>query len=191
MSTPSVTATSPVDGGTIAGAWGQAVYTDLTSLAAFIADMSKVVEKGSDTSRASTSTLADDPALTLAVSANASYIMNAFVIFGAGGAASTNGFKFAWTGPSGATMNWVPHTKIDTDATNAATSIWMAQRDIGTTISSGGAGANTIKVIARPYGLLKTSSTAGSLTLQWAQATSNGTATIVYAGSWIELRRVS
>lgn len=161
---------------------------EFNALVTAIQDMTLYDEKPLDEAHSLTAVVADDTDLALAVKPNAVYDMGAHIIFTAGAAAATNGFKFGFAGPAGATMKWVPHSKIDTDGTNQAAAIWMSSLAITQTISSGGAGAN--KLVARASGLLMVSATAGTFKLQWSQATSNAAATTVYAGSFLTLRRI-
>jgi hypothetical protein len=138
----------------------------------------------------SSTTLQDDDTLFASVAASTTYEVSLFLLFGALGAASTGGIKLGWSAPASSTFDWSPYGKIDSDATNAATSIWMSHNIISDTVNLGGGSANTVKMAARPYGYLTTSTTPGIFKFRWAQATSNGTATIVRAGSRLLLRPV-
>lgn len=146
------------------------------------------VRRSADHAGRTNNTIAADDVLVLTVAANAIYEITSEIFYTAGGAAATNGLKVGWSGPSGATFDWTWYGKIDTDGTATATSTWMAGRAIGDQLSSGGAGATLCA--ARPHGLLITSSTSGSFSFQWAQSTTNGTATIIKAGSFLIARRV-
>lgn len=165
--------------------------SELAGIVSAIQDMTLYVEKTADTSRASTTSRTADPHLTLPVKANATYEMSGLLVYGAGGAASTNGFDFGFTAPSGATLEWESNAKIDTDGSNSAAAKWFVHRVLADSIFTGGAGGNTNKLNATPQGRLKTSSTAGNLVVVWAQHTSSATATILYTGSHLRLRRVA
>lgn len=52
-------------------------------------------------------------------------------------------------------------------------------------------GAGTNKSVARLHGFVRNGSNAGSVTLWWAQGTSDGTNTTVKAGSWVRAFRVA
>jgi hypothetical protein len=166
--------------------------TEFGGIISAIQDMTGYVEKFADETVTSSATLQDDDELqfTLGV-ANAVYDLYGNIIYGAGGATSVNGFKYTFTGPAGATLAWVPHVKIDTDGANAAAAIWQTGLSIGQTVQAGGAGGVAITMTAAPRGLLKVGGTTGSLKLRWSQATSNGTGTKVYAGSFLHVRRVA
>ncbi len=97
--------------------------------------------------------------------------------------ATTGDLKYAFTGPSGATMTWESRGLAAADVANVA----MVSTDvaaIGTTVTHGTLGAGTTLTVLGT-GLLVVSVTAGNLQLQWAQGTSSGTATNVFAGSWL------
>lgn len=143
----------------------------------------------SDLSRASTTTLTADTQLAVPVMASAMYEVMGHIKYTAGGLASANGFKQGWTFPTGATIDWSAASKTDADGTNAAASGWFAGLDATLpTISSGGAGA--VNLAARPYGILITSTTPGTLAFAWAQHTSSVTATVVKTNSFIIARRI-
>ncbi len=108
--------------------------------------------------------------LTLAVAANAKYVMNAGII-----AQNTTGnFVPSWTGPSGATMKW-----------NDTTSSLDYSSTIGATNNTFAANAGTRLIFLT--GRLLTSTTAGALTFTFSA--SAGTST-VFADSWLTLTRV-
>ncbi|MFE4367950.1 MULTISPECIES: collagen-like domain-containing protein [unclassified Streptomyces] len=124
--------------------------------------------KSADTSRASTATLAADNHLVVPVVANATYAVEAVVVWTNGG----GGMAIGWTGPSGATMVWT-----DNDGAGMQT--------IGTTDTFSVTTGTSLK------GALKTGTTAGSLTLRWAQGTSNAAATVLKSGCYLSARRIA
>jgi hypothetical protein len=124
--------------------------------------------KGTQTDRASTITPAADPDLVVSVEANSRYEVTAIVGWVNGG----GGMRIDFTGPSGATMLWVDNdgslaTSIGTDLTFNVT--------VGTTLK----------------GTLVTSGTAGSLTLRWAQNSSNAANTSMLVGCGLYAQRVA
>ena len=144
----------------------------------------KAVYKGSTTARTSTTTLADDPDLTFTVAASATYLFQALLIYDGGSGGSVGNFKFAFTVPTSATLYYgfiwqdassVTHNSVDiTNATN--------------TLDTNGLGT-WFHINIR--GTLVVSSTAGSMTLQWAQGTSNGTRVDLSVGSHLTAQRVA
>lgn len=148
--------------------------------------------KPSDTSRANTSTLANDPDLFISPVANAVYAVQAWLIT-EGGTVGDMKVGFAW--PAGATFPW----GIITYPTNVgsapiSSAVFMGAFGAPTSGSSnfgiGGTGAgaqNFVPIV----GMLTMGNTAGSLNLQWAQSTSDGTAAIMKAGSVLIATRLS
>lgn len=131
-------------------------------------------------------TFVNDTALTGPVVGSAVYEMATQVIYTA---AAASKIQFGWSGPSGATLDWVVQA-LGVGVTAADEGIFTAlARTINDTKIVGCDG--TIPVAARLTGLLIVSSTPGSLTLQWAQAVAGATATIVKAGSYMVLKRVA
>lgn len=123
--------------------------------------------KTSSTSRASTTTVSADPHLVVAVEANAVYRVQVFVGWTNGG----GGFKAAFSGPSGATMNW---TDNDGGYSSAIGTTQSFNTTVGTSF----------------LGTLITSGTAGNLSLVWAQDSSNAANTTLAAGCHIAVERV-
>lgn len=117
----------------------------------------KSVIKTSDTTRISTTTLADDPHLSLALEANKTY--HFFASFNIDMEVSGPHFKMTFVGPSGSTINWSAVIRDDFLAGSGGTSQASPSVD---------AGAN----LAVCFGSIAVGNTAGNLTLQWAQNTS-------------------
>jgi hypothetical protein len=144
------------------------------------------VRKTADEIVNNSSTLQDDDHLTLSISANATYVVEAMFIYDG---TTTADVKLSWVGPSGATLDWV-RGGLDSGAAAAAGSMNQGYQSISGTPSLGTIGIGT-KMAATPKGLLKTSSTAGTFKLQWAQNTADPTNTTMYTNSWLQLRQVA
>lgn len=143
--------------------------------------------KTADESISSSTTLQNDDELRVAVVAGAKYTMEAFLIY-TGAADPAGGLKLGWTGPSGATMKWA-NFGVTQNVSPTLVNYNVVVESIG-----GGRGVGTngaAEMSSRPCGQLTVSSTAGNLQLQWAQGTSNATATVVKAGSWIKIVRIA
>lgn len=108
--------------------------------------------------------------LTAAVAANATYLLHAAVIL----TNATGSSTVSWTGPTGATMQW----------NDTTTSTDYADTIDGTNSYASSASTR----MALFLGLLKTSDTAGDLTM--TMGVSAGT-TAVAAGSFLRLDRVA
>ena len=142
--------------------------------------------KTTDESVTSSTTLQNDDALSVSVLASCTYEVKLFLVYDA---ATSGDLKFGFTGPAFATFDWVQGGLLNT-ADASFGSFAMDFKNATATAIVTGAGAGT-KLIAMPEGLLVVSTTAGSFGLQWAQGTSSATATHVFAGSWMRLRRVA
>jgi hypothetical protein len=141
--------------------------------------------KSADTSRASTTTITADPELQVPVEANADYIFHALIRY----SGSTAGdMSVIFTSPSGSTGVWGGNlyettATLATDPQIATRTPLNSQRDIGCISSS-------VSMILRISGRIRMGSTAGTFSFDWAQVTSNATATIVSTDSWLMLRRI-
>lgn len=128
----------------------------------------------------------DDDHLTVTVAANAVYELTALLIYDG---TTTADLKAGFTGPSGATLDWVTHS-LDATAGSGTTAVKMTAQTISGTPSFGSIGAGS-KVVGRVSGLLTVASTGGTFKVQWAQNTAEATDTTMYAGSYLSLRRIS
>lgn len=140
--------------------------------------------KGGATSITSSTTLTDDPDLQFTVPGAGTYLFNGWLNYN-GGAIGTSDLKLtiAYTGTTSFNV-WGVHG-ISTAATNqlgAAGNAFGSSSAIGT---SGGA-AFTAYVSGSAFVL-----TAGTLKLQWAQNTSNATATTLRQGCWMQLWQIA
>lgn len=146
------------------------------------------VRKTADTSRSSTTTTTADPHLTVALAASATYIMRALIIYDAG---TTGDINLDWTIPTSAAGIWhgIGYGRdITTDSTSGHT-IRMNSNTVSQARSFGGVSGSDFVVICN--GLVRTSTTSGTYALEWAQAVSDATATIVRTDSFLELKRVA
>ena len=143
------------------------------------------VIKSADTSRTSTTTSADDPHLTMYVSANTSYWVQAMLIY----SGSNGNFQLRFAGPSGSTFDWVSDS-LGGSVTSSFGVVSRTLQGLGNEPTMGGAAAGTNQC-SMPKGLLQVGSNGGTLRVQWAQATSSGTATILRSGSILSVRRVT
>jgi len=141
-----------------------------------------IVSKPSDTIRTATTTLADDPHLTFAGLANTVYAVEAVLYLNGPSAAD---WKFGWSVPAGATMLW--------GAVGEGSSKWSAGSSTVTPTAlnteadpdTGGAATGVCGRVLK--GKVRIDATAGNVTLQWAQNTSNGGNSIVTAGSFLRV----
>ena len=135
------------------------------------------VAKAADQSVGNT-TLTPDTDLTVSVVANCTYVMELKGIFTA---VSGGDIKLSWgTLPTGATFTWSGASSSSGTGSvfsGAVTDLWN------------GSGASTQRSFWYS-GLLITGANAGTLQFEFAQNTSNATATVMKIGSWMSVTRV-
>lgn len=125
-------------------------------------------------------TLQNDDHLVVAVAANATYDFTMVLHYTSG---TTPDLKIGWTVPSGTTMAWTAAYY------DPSLSLGMTSNLTQTTVLA--LGGSTFNQSTYIHGVIITSSTAGNVQLQWAQNSATGSDTIIYAGSYIDLRRLS
>lgn len=144
--------------------------------------------KTADETVTNSAVLQDDDQLQVAVDANKTYRLSGFVRWTC--ASSTPDIQFAFSLPAGASLSWWgagPHT--DLTAQNSNLSVY-APDDTGV-VWYGTNNSTTFPSAMIIAGLLIVGSTAGSLTLRWAQQTSNASGVTVKEKSYLELLRVA
>lgn len=129
----------------------------------------RFARKTASTSRASTVTTTVDPHLVIAVEANATYNVLANLVWRPSG---SGGFRFKFTGPSGAEMIYLD---------NDSGSVLTINSELTFNVTTG----------ASVGGILVTAGTAGNLSLFWAQNVSNATNTTLNEHSSLWARRVA
>ena len=124
--------------------------------------------------------LQNDDVLLKAVEASSVYIVEAHLFYFSG---TTPDLKIAWTVPAGATLVW---GGVYYDAALAMTS--NGNFATAANLAIGGSGGDAH---ASLFGLLTTSTAAGTLQMQWAQNTANLSNSTIYAGSYLTLRKIA
>jgi len=160
------------------GAAGAAGGTGLTGAAGAAGNSATLVRKTTDEGVASSITVQDDDALALSIGANEVWEFEAYVIVTA--ATSTPDFKFDFTTPSGATINW---TAAFVDGTSAAVQSGLVEAS-ATSRSFDVTGAAIDIMLVK--GIVVNSTTAGTLQFRFAQNTSDANAITVKANSFIK-----
>jgi hypothetical protein len=148
----------------------------------------QTVRKTADDSRSATTTFADDTHLTFAVEANAVYVMDGWIKYFAD---PTPDIKIQFTTPTGTLGEWawlMPGSGTAATGT-VGYSIRTETNDVGG--SRTGYGTSDSTMFTPISGLWRVGSTAGSITLQWAQNTSNAIATVMYTDSWLRFLRIA
>lgn len=141
--------------------------------------------KTADTSRASTTSITADPELQADVTTNADYIFHMLIRYSGEPAGD---MAVMISGPTGSTGVWGGNIHRTTDA-NSFDATDTIRTPIGSQRNIGNISIGTSMII-NIIGRLKTSTTAGVLSFDWAQVTSNATATVVSADSWFSLSRI-
>lgn len=148
----------------------------------------RFARKTTDTSRASTTTLADDEHLTFTVEANAVYAMDGWIKYFA---STTPDIQIGFATPTGTLGEW-GWLMPGSTTTGTATAGYSIRTDTNDAADPrAGYGTSDSNMYTPISGLWRIGSTAGSLTLRWAQNTSNATATIVFTDSWLRLQRIA
>jgi hypothetical protein len=146
-----------------------------------------VVIKPADTSRASNTTLSNDPDLVFTNVGVGTYLFDGLlrytgITFSTGPGDIKLGFAFSG---SLSASGWVPNTFVS----NAANNVDVVCSNFGTSRVEGTYGTGT-DVGASVRGYLVVTA-AGTMSLQWAQNTSNATATTMRAGSHLKLTQIA
>ena len=139
------------------------------------------VRKSANESVTSSTTLQDDDELLFSAAANTDYIFDMYVDFTAH---ASGDMKFDFTGPSGASINLGEREYADILDDQGADHISA----FSTADTAAGQGA--FHVFLRFHGTISIAGTAGTVQFRWAQNASHGTATIVYAGSYLRAMKV-
>lgn len=144
------------------------------------------VVKGSDQTN-STTTLADDNDLTFAIGANETWVIDTWLACSGN---STCDIQVTFSAPTGATSELQVVGSSATGTTTQITAGYIAAPGtdiVACGLQSGASSRTPVQIV----GTIFNSSTAGNVTLRWAQNTSDATAAKVRKGSFLTARRVS
>jgi hypothetical protein len=141
--------------------------------------------KGSNQSLASSVSLQNDNAVLLAVAANTTYKWLC-TLFYTGGTEGSSDLQFNWTGPSGAAWTFTADYRNTSGVFVGGVGFTQASANIVC-----GSNGSSFLCAVKMSGILIVGSTAGTFQLQWAQDTSNSTATVMQANSDLTMWNVS
>ena len=144
--------------------------------------------KTADTSRASTTTATADPHLSVAMQANATYVIDGFIIYNAG---TTGDMGMQFGVPAGATGDWNAVGWGRGAGASVGTDGFTVRLNDNSITQNRTYGGDTTDITAHVKGIVITAGTAGNLTVDWAQAASDATATIFRTNSWLRIVRVA
>jgi hypothetical protein len=150
------------------------------------------VDKNADTARNTTTVVASDPDLvTGTLTAGGVYYVKFHVRFTGLQAA---GLKTAWLVPAGTTGNRDcdgPGSANAVQVDGNTTELKRATNSYATNVSyTNPRNSTSLQTYLVEQARVTIGATAGAITLQWSQATSNATDTTVKASSFVEWRRV-
>lgn len=138
-----------------------------------------------DTSRSSTTTLVDDPELSIPALANSIYMVKAIILWDGQGSV-TNGIKIKINVPSGSirSMFYMANTNTTTGGAAANTAPKSILNNSGAfEVLPNVSGVQDVIIID---GIIQTVN-AGNITVQWAQSSSSVIVTKVGGYSWLSL----
>ncbi|PJN38988.1 hypothetical protein CG747_20830 [Streptomyces sp. CB02959] len=146
--------------------------------------------KSADTSRASTVAMSADPHLSVSVTALSTYTVDAYLVYSGG---TTGDLNVALSGPAGSDGSWsavglgrgVP-ASVGIDGFT----VRMNPNSVANT-QPRSYGADTTDETLHLRGILRTAGSSGPLAVQWAQAATDTTATIMRTDSWLRVQRVA
>jgi len=148
----------------------------------------QTVRKTADENRQATTTFEDDDHLTFEVEAGGVYRMNGAIKYFAD---PTPDIKLQFTTPTGTLGEWWWNMPGSGTATTGTTGYSIRTETNDVSGSRTGYGTSDSTMFTPIGGLWRVGSTAGSITLQWAQNTSNAIATVLYTDSYLEFRRIA
>lgn len=169
-----------------------AIYPDIKAGQDITADLLNsmlplIATKDATESVTSSTTMQNDDELFVSVVANATYIVQMFLLHDS---ATAGDIKIGFSSPTDSVFAWGVHGANTTNTSSAAvSSVNMTLQTTTATVSFGGGGSTgTAAFVA---GTLTTAGTAGTFRFQWAQDVSSATASNVRQGSWLSLTRVA
>lgn len=148
----------------------------------------QTVRKTADESRAATTTYTDDTHLVFAAEVNAVYTMYGWIKHFAD---PTPDIKVQFSVPTGCLGEW--GWLMPGSGTLAAGTAGYSIRTESNDVSTGrtGYGTSDSQHMTPMGGIFRMGSTAGNIALQWAQNTSNATATTLYTDSFLTFTRIA
>jgi hypothetical protein len=148
----------------------------------------QTVRKTADTERSATTTYADDPHLVFAAEANAVYQMWGWIKYFAD---PTPDIKIQFSVPSGCLGEWAWNMPGSGTLTTGTVGYSIRTETNDVTAGRTGYGTSDSTHMTPMGGTFRMSSTAGNIALQWAQNTSNATATTLYTDSFLIFLRIA
>jgi hypothetical protein len=145
--------------------------------------MWRQVLKTADETKTTNTTLAADGVLKFTMAASQKYAVRGRIYFTTG---ATGDFKARHTGPASPTLVMIQRRAVAAGASADSSLAVDAAYSSADITALGGAGSGVIEF----DGIIYNGTNAGDFAWQWAQNTSDGTATVVKAGSYLEWRLI-
>ena len=139
-----------------------------------------------DQSQANSAALVNDNDLIAAIDVSSTYLFACYLNYEGAVSGGTGGLDYKWVVPAGATLRFSSIGITFIAGNQTATT----QKE-NTTYSLGSPSGPGVLMAATMLGTLITSTTAGTLQLQWEQAVSTSTPTIVHAQSYLALWQIT
>jgi hypothetical protein len=151
---------------------------------------SNTVIMSGDVTVNNTTTFTDATGLSVAVLASATYRWDAWLMYTG---TATPDFKITPSSPTGTTGYWnlVGYGRDVSGVIDTGGGATFMVADIGTSLTVGGDSGGTARIACRASGFFTTSTTAGTFRLRVAQRTATAVNTVLRAGSWLDVVRVS
>ncbi len=149
----------------------------------------RYVVKPVTTNRASTITLADDPALTATVVANGVYYVK-FVVFAITANAAVTDIQTAWNIPAGTSGLKACIGSTDSAADFTSRTNTRARFSGHSYVTAIPYQLEASAVVIAEESIITMGATPGSITLQWAQTVSDAANVTVFANSYMYIKRV-
>lgn len=143
-----------------------------------------VIAKAVTTSRASTTTLADDPELAFAIVNGATYYYETVILYDEAADSGTPDLKFAMV-PTTSTLSFSECTVQRLTTTGSADLTTFA-----TISGAASAGAAATLRCVHSFGWFTVATASGTMAYQWAQNASSANAVRVFAGSTLAYRQL-
>lgn len=142
--------------------------------------LSRIVRKTSDETVSGTTTLQADDDLTFSVTTSAVVVISGHILFNSN---STANFKHRFSGPTGAAGSFgVGAPRLRTGGDVGGTGFYA----LGATLLSGGHSADASQAV---HGVVRNGANPGSVTLEWAQDTSDASDTKVLTDSYLLVQK--
>lgn len=148
----------------------------------------QTVRKTSDEQRSATTTFVDDTHLIFAAEANAVYTMVGWIKYFA---STVPDIKIQFSVPSGCLGEWAWNMPGSGTTTTGTTGYSIRTETNDVAGSRTGYGTSDSNMFTPVSGIFRMSTASGNISLQWAQNTSDATATVLFTDSWLEFRRIA